>query len=456
MKTGILLKSLLDVADMTQKDFAESVFTSPSTISKIITNKHLISPSDEKSFSVKSSRILANSIYESNCYFKFKDIFPVVYDFSSKHDLEQFLLKAFLYAIELDRENSEAYISKNNAGKHYVGKEHIMQMFCIIASDYLRSDRHELLEFYSALPLAIGYSQIGLDEIKIVPPELQREIVFHQLFDPTQCQKGADDCAVDDIYTTFKTEMYTDLYRWQAELDPTKPFLLLKDKYIILFDRQIDGTPHMTFITNKQELENIFDHIARIMSKAERLTFTQDDIEEFLSEEPMSGGRIIDGIINAISGLSGDEPSSDQITEGLRHLLHELVQHETEIFFSADVLKSFIFNSKIFSSLMPVSDIPPQEQINFLNIIRDYMRIYKNAPVRIINISLHCIIAICKDELSLICIINPFSMKVKYHLIDSMSLKEQMDKSNTRSYINIPDFIGNLIDQANDAYPNKR
>ncbi|HHU07261.1 MAG TPA: helix-turn-helix transcriptional regulator [Clostridiaceae bacterium] len=450
MKTGRLLKSLLDIADITQKNFAESIYTSPSTISKIITGKHLVSSSDEKSFSAKAARILADNIFETNCYFKFRDILPIICDFISKHDLEQFLLKAFMYAIEIDRENSEDSVNINRPTKYYVGRKQIMHMVCIITSDYLRTDRHELLEFYSALPLSFGYSQLGLDEIKVVPPALRRELIFNQLFDPGQCLRGADDCIVENIETVYTTEQYSELYRWQATLDPTKPFLLLKDKYIILFNQQIDGTPQMTVITNKPELDNIYDHIAAIMSKAKRLTYTESDIEEYLNDKSVTEERLIDSRIRAISEMSPTGTPADEIVEGIRQLMQTFVQDDVSIFISADVLNAFVFSKEVLVPVLRDIEIPLRDRIKILEIIRDYMEANKHANIHIINISLHSITVLCLDQPSLICLINPFSKKAKYHLVDSNVLKEQMEKSSAKSFINAYRYISNLIDQAQE------
>lgn len=448
MKTGRLLKSLLDIADITQKSFAESVFTSPSTISKIITGKHLVSPSEEKSFSAKAARILADNIYESNCYFKFKDILPVICDFTSKHDLEQFLLKAFMYSIELDRENSEDTVNRDRPSKYYSGRKQIIHMFCIITSDYLRTDRHELLEFYSALPLSLGYAQLGLDEIKVVPPELRRELIFNQLFDSNQCMHGADDCAVESIKAIFMTEQYTELYRWQATLDPTKPFLLLKGKYIILFNRQIDGTPQMTLVTNTLELDNIYDYIAVIMSKAKRLTYTESDIEGFLNDKPMSGERLVDSKIRAISELSPVEAVADEVVEEIRLLMHVFVEDDAGIYISADVLKAFVFSQEVFIPVLREIEIPMSDRIKILNIIREYVDRNKDSHIYILNIPMNSITIVSQDNPSLICLINPYTKKVKYHLVDTDTLKEELGKISPKSLINVSAYVSNLIDQA--------
>ena len=95
MTTGDLLKALLDIANLKQKSFAERMYTSPSKISKIISGKLLVSSVEANSFSEQAARIIADEVFENNCYFKFRDIFPVIFDFSSRYDLNDFLYSAF-------------------------------------------------------------------------------------------------------------------------------------------------------------------------------------------------------------------------------------------------------------------------------------------------------------------------------------------------------------------------
>lgn len=103
MDTGSLLKSLLNIAGYTQKDFAGMISLSPSTFSKIINGKYQIHSSDTVPFSTNCARILAQKIYEHNCYYKLGGIFPIICKFSSRQNLEHFFFLAFQYVINQDR-----------------------------------------------------------------------------------------------------------------------------------------------------------------------------------------------------------------------------------------------------------------------------------------------------------------------------------------------------------------
>ena len=57
MNTGELLESLLGIANMKQRVFAENMYASPSKISKIINGKLTVSAAEARSFSQQAARI---------------------------------------------------------------------------------------------------------------------------------------------------------------------------------------------------------------------------------------------------------------------------------------------------------------------------------------------------------------------------------------------------------------
>lgn len=236
MTTGDLLKALLDIANLKQKSFAERMYTSPSKISKIISGKLLVSSVEANSFSEQAARIIADEVFENNCYFKFRDIFPVIFDFSSRYDLNDFLYSAFQYTIEQDRDanGDPSGLSHNN--KYYSGNKQVLYMTSIILSDYLKADKRDRLVFYSSLQQFFGHYASLLDKLIILPAKMKREIIFHQLFDQDHFKTLSQEYKANILESLFESELYSDFYRWQAKVDSSKPFLLLEDKVIMLYD----------------------------------------------------------------------------------------------------------------------------------------------------------------------------------------------------------------------------
>lgn len=104
MRTCYLLTSLFEIAGLTQKKFSELMDMSPSTVSQICSGQQLVRMNEAASFSSKAARILANYIFNYQCCSKFKDLFPIIIEFYSRQELEEFLEQAFHYALDNDWE----------------------------------------------------------------------------------------------------------------------------------------------------------------------------------------------------------------------------------------------------------------------------------------------------------------------------------------------------------------
>ena len=117
MRTGPLLEELIRIAQISKTDFAISMHMSPSGLSKILTGKRLPSPREKRMFGKQAANDLANAIYCDNCYLKFKNIFPVLYDFTSKYELAMFLADAIGYALDRD------FSAQNGENTNYPDRE---------------------------------------------------------------------------------------------------------------------------------------------------------------------------------------------------------------------------------------------------------------------------------------------------------------------------------------------
>lgn len=449
MNTGELLKSLLHISNMKQKTFADNVFASPSKISKIINGKLLVTTAETKSFSEQAARIFAEELYDNNCYYKFRDIFPIIFDFNSRYDLNDFLYSAFQYTIEQDREAAGDPRGRSHENKYYSGKQHILYMYCIILSDYLKRDRHELFESFSAMQQFFGYYAELLSKIIVLPPDMQREIIFHQFFDPDHLKTLAHEHKNNILMTIFETELYTDLYRYETKIDANKPFLLVKDKFIMLFDKQIDGTPQLTLIRNPSELDNFYKLIMNKTQDARCMTFNTDSIGEYLErEEAETDNLLVDEKIRVFLSATPLEEKTNPEDNRVESFYGKLLEDGTSIYMSADSLEAFLFRSEITIPFFSTVDLDLESRIEYLARIRDHLETIKPAPVYVINTPLNSLSLLINGDWSLVSLVHPLSKRVKYHIFDSDLIGPELKNVASQSDINASDYIDRLISQA--------
>ncbi|NLC26281.1 MAG: hypothetical protein GX777_06645, partial [Fastidiosipila sp.] len=144
MKTASLLEELIAIAAITKKDLAAAVSLSPSGLSRFLTGQHSLDLRDHKNFSLGSAQLLASAIYKPNCFRKLTGIFPFIYDFSSKNDLEIFLYNAISYTLEHDfAVSNEIFPDYQDKDYFYYNHRQVLNMTCIILSDILQTEKDE-------------------------------------------------------------------------------------------------------------------------------------------------------------------------------------------------------------------------------------------------------------------------------------------------------------------------
>lgn len=102
MKISILLEELIKISKVSKTDYALALHMTPSGLSKILSGTRFPLWKERKLFIRQSAVYFADATYSYNCYHKFQTLFPIVYDFNSKNELELFLTYAIGYALEYD------------------------------------------------------------------------------------------------------------------------------------------------------------------------------------------------------------------------------------------------------------------------------------------------------------------------------------------------------------------
>lgn len=445
MTTGELLSALLDIAGISQKHFAESMFTSPSKISKLINGNILLSIKEATDFSEQASHILAREIFDSNCHVKLQKFFPFNLNFASRHDLYQFILLAFLYAITLDKEAAHKTGSdRQKEDLHYSGTRQIQYMFCIICSDYLRRCPKQKLEFYSSIPQFSGpYAKIFGEVMVLIPPG-ECNITMHQLAFSPLSQSGRQKYKTDIVERIFEREEFSDLYFWQVDSESSNHIFMLQNHFALLFNQQLDGIPQMSVFRSKSQLERFNEFISSTMKKATLTSFGKDELEGFLSKDT-DGYVEVRTKIRAMSELGKSMDNSD--LPSAVQFFDKILEDETSIYITSDALEAFLFSRNISEKLFKSEEVSLQERLSYLKDFSRYLEEYKNNSINIIESQVFSIIVLCKGADSFICLINVPNNTLKFHIIASEVIAFELAEK-TRNYaIDVSSYIKSLIRQ---------
>lgn len=169
MKFGKTLNNLIRIAEISKTDFAHHLSMSPSGLSRILSGEKLPPNIDKKSFIQKTTTILCDNLWEVHCYLKFKNVFPVIYDFQLKIELHLFLENALEYIIENDYALQNKIIKSNSISElSYLDNRLSFNMLCIILSELLIYTKEKELNVYTNYPLFKNESLFSIDKIKLL------------------------------------------------------------------------------------------------------------------------------------------------------------------------------------------------------------------------------------------------------------------------------------------------
>ncbi|HHU13393.1 MAG TPA: hypothetical protein GXZ64_09230 [Clostridiaceae bacterium] len=414
---------------------------SPSMISKILCGYRSIGLHDTEEFSSKAAIILAEAIYAPDCCIKFGGVFPVIHDFATRFDLEQFLFDAIRYSINKDNMIDELS-GKCESNEHFSAQQQILNMFCIILSDYITENSPDTLEAYSTLLQYGGQNDEIFSRIRILPNAAKRHIIFHQLNDPDVSRVILKDPTSRSLDVLYRQEAHTDLYRWRSKLE-IDTFLLLRDHFVLLFNKLLDGSLHMTLIRKEAEVERFCESVAEIMKKATCLSISEDHLHGIFSSMPWIEKYSVAEKIRTLINLEWSQPKPEVIANFFR----TITEDGSSVHISTDVLPALLHANQVFLPAVKRIEWPLQARLDHLTFLHGLVR-KDPKRINIVNAMLGSIMILCDDELSLLCVVNPTNKKMKYHVVDSRILKYELEKSTARSGINTVEYMQTLLRNA--------
>lgn len=437
MTTGALLDALIEIAGISKTAFAMDTYMAPSGLSLILTGKRLPGIKDKESFCRQAASALAVHIYEAHCYRKLTNLFPVIYDFHTQYELEAFLQRALEHT--LDRDWALAHkqdLDYPDHGKIYLGEQKILNTFCIVFSDQHTRCPEDDLDIYSSLPIFSGKYPPFLRRLRFMSKNGTCRISLHQAI-----PMGADLKAVipgNPLNIINALQDYCDLNFWQAQLTVSENLLLLKDRLLILFDRQLDDSWSMSVIEHKNQVQNIYEEIKTRQDKL--LSF---DRQQFL-EKRESGQNFYDKLMQleitdvftftsiCYSVTEEDLAQIESSAEERRRLLaffEKILDGNSRIYFSDLSLRAIASEGRLLVPLHGVIDIPPSERIPYLNRAMQYTLESAAADkFQLIFSSLSRMWLVCTPDLSIIYTIGHGMKNEKVHLFYGINLGDNFRK----------------------------
>lgn len=460
MKTGKLLELLIAIAQIAKTDFALNMNMTPSGLSKILTGKRLPFSKEKHPFSVQAAKILTDAIFGPNCYLKLADVFPVIYDFSSKLEMEQFLTQAIEYTLDQDfsAENGESmdYPDKEAC---YLGKKPVLNMFCTVLSELVRATGGMCPDFYSALPILNPQYADIFGRLKLCCPD-QARIVLNQYFQLAMLETALSDFNLGTLSRLVDLENYFDLNLWQVETPIPYPFLLAKGQFLLLLSTQLDGSPILTLIKHKSYLAVFYN--ALIKSPVEKMSFSTKEAGAFLDAHPAFLDELaeqgVDSVYNALSigymleqsdlpASQAGIPAATRILGLFKHIL----KSDTVFHVTIDAMLNIALTGMAVMPLVGAVELLPQQRVPYLQRFQAHVDERSASKVKIINGELPKAAVLCARGLALIYVANSACTHEKIHCLNTNKIRPLLDSELTRHEITTLSFSMDLW----DAYINE-
>jgi hypothetical protein len=454
MKTGKLLEELIDIAQTPKTDFAISMNMTPSGLSKILKGGRLPFLKEKRAFSRQAAAYFAEVLYGHGCYLKFMHIFPVLYDFSSRYELEMFLAYAIEYAFDKDfDEENNGNMGYPDREASFLGKKTILNMFCVLVSDHILVNHDIPLEFYSTIPFFDqSYSDI-FQRIKISSSQKRERAAFNHFFDMSAIEASASDNNTDLLSAIVEAQKYVDLNLWKATKEMNHTFLLLKGQFLLLFSLQLDGMPLMTFVSHKGYINVFFNSLVK--KDAKKISYSGREASAALEADPTilprQMGRHVDAVYNFISigylveekdlePVNGREVSKRAILE----LFHRILDKETTFFVTVDAMLGFCSTGKAIVPLFGAIDFPPEKRIPYLQRFNTFISDKSSDKVRIINSERPKAAIFCLQGLNLIYIIDHDYKTEKIHCFETNLFNDILSREASGNTMKLLDFSPDL------------
>jgi len=454
MKSGKLLEELIDIAQTPKTDFAISMNMTPSGLSKILKGARLPLLKEKREFSRQAAAYFAEILYGYGCYTKFMNIFPVIYDFNSRYELEKFLSYAIEYAFDKDfDEENNGNLSFRNRKESFMGGKTILNMFCVLVSDCITDNHGIPLEFYSNIPFFDqAYSDI-FPKIKLSNSRKRERSAFNYFFKMSSIEASSGDFKNGLLSTIVKAQEYVDMDLWEITKEMNCSFLLLKGEFLLIFSLPLDRMPLMTFVTDKGYLNIFINSILK--NDAKKISYSEREMAEALDENPYILSRLTDRHVDAVynfipmgylveekdlESVNGRETSKRAILDFFRGIL----DRETVFFMSVSAMLEFCAAGRAVVPFFGTVDFSPQGRIQYLQRFNSFINDKSSDIVRALDGEQPKAAVFCLQGLNVIYMIDHNYKNEKIHCFETNLFHDILSRKIENSEMRILEFSPDL------------
>lgn len=456
MKIGMLLEELIRIANVSKTDFALSMNMTPSGLSKILTGNRLPLLREKKIFSSEAAEYFTEKIFSPGCYLKFKDTFPVIYDFHYKNELEIFLISAIDYALDIDfsaANNLEE--DGNEQGKSFMGTRDVLNMLCVLFSDVVRNEDKFPLTLYGSLPLYDRlYSEI-FPRIKLAAPLNHKGITFNYFSSESDFETILESGNLDPVSAVIYARQYFDLNLWRLEQNIDTGFLLLKGRFLLLFHYPIEAVPLLTVISQKTYMTIFLNTLMKKQPK--KISHTPESVINLLENDRAYIDRLIqtpfDTVYNFMSVgylLERDELDSLKGSETIKDTMSKLFNHilasETTFAVTIDAMTNFYTTGKAIVPLLGAVDFPSEQRIDYLHRFDALMCDETSDKIRVLNYKFPNTVILCSDEFTIIYLTDDNFNPEKLHFFKMPVIGKLLKKALIGDNMKLLNFSADLWD----------
>lgn len=427
MNLNPLLEELLNISKKTKTDFALSMHMTPSGLSKLLGGKRLPSPQGRKAFTKQAADYFTDAIYAPRCYTKFEALFPVIYDFGAKDELNSFLSCAIELALDND------FTAENNINLEYaerslsfLGRKSVLNLLCLILSDHLTSVSEAPLEIYATLPLRENAFTKVLQRIRFIGLNYFQNTTLNcfchgEILDALN---GHGDGILPLIHKAER-ELGLDLNLWKTKSSPEQPFLLIKGSVLLLFNEQIGGIPLMIPVYHKSYLTIFYNQL--MIQGAEKISYSRADAIAFLKENPQFIAGLaeqgIESVYNFVSIgwlLEKEELKAAGIDAELcariAELFDAILLTETAFIVLLTAMDRFVASGKAVVPLFGAIDIPLEARAEYLQRLERFLPKKSFSKYKLVNSDLANMAVLCTRGTALLYTVDDTHQREKIHV----------------------------------------
>lgn len=429
IRTGELLGKLIEIANVPKTDFALSMHMTPSGLSKILSGKRLPVLKEKKLFVRQTANYFAEAIYGDNCFYRFRNLYPILYDFSSRYELEMFLIDAVDDALLQDYavENNEN-IDFPDREVSYIGAKSILNHFCITISNHVNANTDADMEFFCSLPLMNRNHQDVFDRIRIINPQNQKNLFCHHYATMAEYEAYIKKNRLKLLTALEKVMQFGDFTLRVMEKPAPMPFLFLRGHFEMNFSVQIDGTPVMTLIHNKLYLFELYNNLMKM--KTDRLSYSGKEAVTLLGKNPAMIDEFMKRDIKALYNFfpigllleEADLPKTEMKSDLIEAVSRALVDSITKsrlFYITSDALLTFLITGKIMFPGMGAVDIPSGKRVACIKRYDRFADTDAVNRIRVIRREMPRAAILCVEGASIIYIVSGDGQSENYILFPS-------------------------------------